>query len=106
MSKQLRFFSEDGTVNEDWIKESSMEDYLISHSLRLFKRNRLQFLNYIHKLKIPISETGGGSLINLSNCSAFQIQALYNRLLKLEQHELEECEHSGNLISWRSEKKI
>ena len=102
MSKQLRIFSEDGRVNPDWIEESSMEDYLISHSLRLFKRNRLQFLNYIHTLKIPISETGGGSLINLSNCSAFQIQALYDRLLKLEQHELEECEASGNLLSWRS----
>ena len=105
MSKQLRIFS-GGLVNPEWIEDCSMENYIISHSLRLYKRNRLQFLNYIHKLKIPISETGGGSLINLSNCSAFQIQALYNRLLKLEQHELEECEHSGNLISWRSEKKI
>ena len=102
MSRQLRIFSEDGTINEDWVKTSSMEDYLISHSLRLFKRNRLQFLNYIHTLKIPISETGTGSLINLSNCSAFQIQALYDRLLKLEEFEIENAEHSGNLISWRS----
>ena len=105
MNRQLRIFS-GGLVNPDWIEDSSMENYIISHSLRLYKRNRLQFLNYIHKLKIPISETGAGSLINLSSCSPFQIQALYNRLLKIEQFELEECEASGNLLNWRSEKKI
>ena len=101
MSRQLRIFS-GGLVNPEWIEDCSMENYIISHSLRLFKRNRLQFLKYIHKLNIPISEVGEGSLINLSSCSPFQIQSLYDRLLKLEQFELEECEASGNILSWRS----
>ena len=100
MSK-LHIFS-GGQVCPFWMNESSQEKYIVSHALRLYKRNRIQLLNYCIKLKIPVSETGSGCLINLGRCTAFQIDSLYNRLLKIEQHELEECTASGNLMSWRS----